>query len=188
MKKTLIVLMMVLLAAMLMVSCDDSKALPSVSKAGDTVTLGNVEWEALDVDSDNKTALLISKDVLELRAFDGYGSKVYANSTIHTYLKDGFISTYGLSTSYMKATELTDANVTDYVFLLSKSEVELYLGQKADRMAKYNGDGMGWWLRSIYNGTDNYPCVVTADGDYYPIVPTATDYVGLRPAFWYKWE
>jgi len=186
MKKTLIVFMLVLLSAVLMVSCDDNKALPSVSKAGDTVTLGNVEWMALDVDTESKEAYLISTDILEKKMFDNHepGSNAYKDSSIREYLNGDFIAAHGLSTSYMKNTELSDASVTDYIFIPSEAEINAYLLQASDRAAKYNGKADDWWLRTpsgdqvrivSSNGTINYQVSVGTPN-------------GVRPAFWYTWD
>ena len=201
MKKTLIVVTMVMLAAMLIVSCDNNKNTPSkaVSKIGDTVELGKtkdgktITWEALDVKTDEKKALLISQDILENRVFSGSsGTCDYKDSDIRKYLtstdSDGFINTYGLSTDYMLASVLSDVGdeKEDYVFLLSEAEVTLYLGQEADRVAKYNGTASDWWLRSHRDGR-NEGATVGDNGVYY-ITPTNPYEKGLRPAFWYTWE
>jgi len=187
MKKSLIVLMMVLLCAMLMVSCDDNKEkLPSVSKIGETISLGNVTWEALWVDAENKSAYLISKDILEQKMFDSNepGSSSYKDSSIRKYLTGDFIAAHGLSTSYMKATNLSDASVTDYIFIPSEAEINLYLSRDIDKVAKYNGEADDWWLRTP---DDDKVRIVNSDGTINYQVSVATT-VGVRPAFWYTWN
>ena len=203
MKKTFIVLMMVLLSAILVVSCKDhkdtDKNTPSktISKIGETIELGKtkdgkaITWEALYVDTNAKKALLISQDVLEERVFSSSSTTAdYKDSDIRAYLtntdSDGFIKTYDLSTDYMLAADLSDVNAgnEDYVFLLSEAEVTLYLGQQADRVAKYNGTATLWWLRS-HKGNEG--AVVCEDG-VYGQSPTNPYIRGLRPAFWYTWE
>lgn len=203
MKKTFIVLVMVLLSAILVVSCKDhkdtDKNTPSktISKIGETIELGKtkdgeaITWEALDVDTDAKKALLISQDVLENSVVfsSSSGTTDYKNSDIRAYLtntgSDGFIKTYDLSTDYMLAADLSDVGdeKEDYVFLLSEAEVTLYLGQESDRVAKYNGTAADWWLRSHKNNEGE---TVGDNGVYYQ---TPTNYgKGLRVAFWYTWE
>ena len=190
--------MMVLLCAMLFVSCDDNKNTSSkaLSKAGETIELGKtkdgkaITWEALDVDTNKKKALLISQDILEKRVFSSSSTTAdYKDSDIRDYLtstdSDGFIKTYGLSTDYMLAADLSDVEDEneDYVFLLSEAEVTAYLSQEADRVAKYNGTAADWWLRS-HKGNEGE--TVGDNGGYYQ-TPTNLK-KGLRPAFWYTWE
>ncbi len=196
MKKTLIVLMLVLLSAMLMVSCKESPVTPpSDIKVGDIVQIGDVSWKALDVDTTEKRALLISQDVLELRAFDGYGSNVYKTSTIRTYLNDNFITAYGLSKDYMKKvvfngdeTIVSDSG-EDYVFLLSLDEAEKYFESDEARKAELNGTASEWWIRTVYSFSSNNVYSVDAGGDV--ILNgniTCANENGIRPAFWYVWN
>ena len=211
MKKTLIVLMMVLLAAMLIVSCEansnnngSSSTLPEPTKKGSTITLGGVEWKALKVDTNKKQALLISNEILELRAFDS-DSNDYKTSDIRTYLQsDEFFSTYNLDKSYMLEVDVLSKiektvikeNGGDYVFLLSLMETDsgadsdYYFASVADRVAytKANESGMkeakDWWLRSPATSYVDY---VKADG-YQDNVDSYTTTKGIRPAFWYSWN
>ena len=174
MKKTLIVLMMVLLAAMLIVSCEansnnngSSSTLPEPTKKGSTITLGGVEWKALKVDTDKKQALLISNEILELRAFDA-DSNDYKTSDIRTYLQsDEFFSTYNLDKSYMLEVDVLSTiektvikeNGGDYVFLLLLEETHSgdpddYFASQNDRVAYTKANESGekeakdWWLRA----------------------------------------
>ena len=203
MKKTLIVLMMVLLAAMLMVSCDDnnkggSEALPTVSKAGDVITLGSrysveIKWVALSVDTTEKKALLISQNVLENMVFSSSKNVKYSESNIHTYLTNleegGFIKNYGLSTEYMlKVEDLSAEGITekDYVFLLSKDEATTgYFENKTNRIS---GNSADWWVRSLdTSSSTGKVALIDYTGDYCISEPEITS-KGLRPAFWYTWE
>ena len=199
MKKTFIVLIMVLLSAILLVSCDDNKNTSSkkISKIGETIELGKtkagkaITWEALDVDTNKKKALLISQDILEKRVFSSSSSTAdYKDSDIRAYLtstaSDGFIKTYDLSTTYMIAADLSDVNAgnEDYVFLFSEAEVTAYFSQEADRVAQYNGTATEWWLRSHKGGEGE----VVGDDGVYGQSPTNPYERGLRPAFWYTWD
>ena len=216
MKKTLIVLMMVLLSAMLIVSCDDnansssngnnsggSDVLPSITNVGEEVKIGNVTLQALYVDKDNDRALLISKDILEKKAFDSTENS-YAVSTIRKYLntaidEENFFKTYGLSTSYMKKviftstadgsiekTEISDLG-SDYVFLLSASEAEEYFNSDKDRVANYGSSTSCWWVRTPYGTSGNSLYHVDEGGDVVIGDNNYAQELGVRPAFWYAW-
>jgi len=175
--------------------------LPTFANAGDTNKLGTVIWQALSVDTDKKQALLISKDVLEKRAFDSDNSNAYQSSSIRAYLNGDFISDYGLSKDYIKRVDVTtDIEKTeikdsgeDYVFLLSKTEAsndDGYFDSDEDRIAKYNSTNTGWWLRTPYtsDGSGNV-CNVTFNGDNTAAMsPNKNNMIGLRPAFWYTWN
>lgn len=222
MKKTLIVLMIVLLSLVLVVSCDDNNdALPTITKYTKTVELGTkdgkaITWLVLDVDEEGRTALLISKNVLETRAFDSSSREtsqknVYDGSTIQKYLnttegENNFFDTYGLSTSYMQKVNIESDNTgaannieitrkfdngTDYVFLLSLTEAKetkYFENDEARKVEGLNGGGMStyWWLRTA-NNAGLVDCV-TPDGstDGSNVAGGSTG-VGLRPAFWYKY-
>ena len=179
--------------------CNKNTSSKAISKAGETIELGKtkdgkaITWEALDVDTNEKKALLISQDILENKVFSSSSTTTvdYKDSDIRTYLtrtdSDGFIKTYNLSTNYMLAADLSDvgAGNEDYVFLLSEAEVTAYLSQEADRVAQYNGTAADWWLRSHKDGSNEGETV--GDNGVYGITPTNYE-KGLRPAFWYTWD
>ena len=264
MKKTLIVLMSVLLAAMLVVSCDDNNgssalhkvtfdhdnedalvvkevkdgetvaepaaptksgnvfeywalngdkfkfntaitkditltavwtALPKVTSETKTVTLGKVTWKVLSFEAEANRALLISDGIVDDLAFDATTNK-YENSSIRAYLNGDFISTYGLSTSYMVKVDVT-SNIEetqiidsgkDYVFLLSKTEANNtnYFATAADRKSSKT-----WWLRSPSDETDGNSLKFAhtiAVGDGSITMDSVHTKWGIRPAFWYTWN
>ncbi len=238
MKKTIIVMMMVLLSlVLLVVSCDDkfttdqsdnnentsgnggnesgnggnaggAEVLPTDIKVGDEVKIGTVIWKALAVDDENDRALVISRDILERKAFDDT-SNAYESSDIRSYLnnttdEEGFFKTYGLSASYMKRVNVTtnieittidDTTGTDYVFLLSQTEVDesvdgspKYFTSDSERIANYSGSSttVSWWLRTPYGTDGKSSYYIAADGDVV-IGGKYDDDKGARPAFWYAW-
>ncbi len=168
-----------------------------ITAVGDTIKIGksgetDIVWQALSVDSEKNRALLISQDILERKAFDD-SSNPYADSDIRTYLNGDFLTTYGLSTDYMKKVDVTSSIETttindegkDYVFLLSKTEAEntKYFADVAARVAKFNETASSWWLRSPFVNGSGY--LVYSDGE---IDGSCGDVYGVRPAFWYTWE
>ncbi len=174
------------------------------SEAGQTIMLGKkddvgIVWQVLAVDTGNKRALLISKNILENRTFgaksEGSSQNIYKGSAIQTYLNntsnEGFIYTYGLSLDKMVKVDVTTAAIEtttisngdgDLVFLLSKTEYGSYKNTIATA-------GDTWWLRS----PDGSMSVYVAEGkDTYSKsaeVSTGHSYsLGVRPAFWYTWD
>ena len=203
MKKTLIILMMVLLAAVLFVSCDDSTDV--AYKVGDTVNYGtypdnydvadlrgdSVTWKVLSVDTANSRMLVISERILEkLRQFDSSSSSSYSDSSIRSYLNGDFITTYGLSGVDMCKVDVTTEIETtkvgsgsDKVFLLSKTEAEnkSYFVDATARIAYYTDNySPAWWLRSA-NGGNVYS--VTNKGNF-DGQGTPSYNGGVRPAMW----
>ncbi len=169
-------------------------------KAGDTIELGAVTWLVLTVDTADNTALLISQNVLELTEYHKENTKYYNNTDIYNYIKsDDFLVTYALKdvkednmvkvdvTTKIETTRKTEEG-SDYVFLLSKTEAEneTYFADNAAKIAKYSDESKKWWLRSEGTSGDDVS-VVNTDGTI--IDNGSTDgNVGLRPAFWYKFN
>ncbi|MDR2436733.1 MAG: DUF6273 domain-containing protein, partial [Endomicrobium sp.] len=75
-------------------------------------------------------------------------------------------------------------DTTDKIFLLSIDEANEYFGSDQERIAKYNGKGAWWWLRSPdYDGD----CVANVGMDGNVIVyGSNVNYgaTGVRPALW----
>ncbi len=123
MKKTLIVLLMALLSLVLIVSCDDKitdseNTTPTKTyKVGDVIELGKngeaaIEWIMLDVDTEGKTALLLSKDILITSVFDT-STNVYTKSFVRNFINgiDGefdFFEKYGLKKDYMQTVSFSE--------------------------------------------------------------------------------
>ena len=204
MKKTLITLMMVLLCALLFVSCAEPKATYSV---GDTVNFGKyptdyaienlrgdaVAWKVLSVDTANSRMLVISDRILETdRQFDSKSSTSYSSSSIKAYLNGEFITKYGLSSVNMcnvdvttKIEETAVGSGSDKVFLLSKTEAEnkSYFADAAAKIAYYTDNySRSWWLRSA-TANSSYVYCVTNEGSY-DEGGTPSYNGGLRPAMW----
>ncbi len=221
MKKTLIVLLMALLSLVLIVSCDDKitdseNTTPTKTyKVGDVIELGKngeaaIEWIVLDVDTEGKTALLLSKDILITSVFDT-STNVYTKSFVRNFINgiDGefvFFEKYGLKKDYMQTVSFSedgektnkDDNGEDYLFLLPWTEASntSYFADDAARVANLNGTGTWWWLRTSYkssSGNENV-CNVTRNGSINNTDEAKTkvskepnSQLGVRPAFWYKY-
>ena len=205
MKKTLIVLVMVLLCVMLIVSCSDEPKAPY--SAGDTVNYGTypdnydvedlrgdaVTWKVLSVDAANSRMLVISEKILiSSKQFDSSSSSSYSGSSIRTYLNGEFITKYGLSDVDMCNVDVTTAIETttvgsgsDKVFLLSKTEAEnkSYFANQEARIACYTDNSKPeWWLRSATDDGNNVYCIMSGGSFDKTMAPNTG--AGVRPAFW----
>ena len=191
---------MVIVAVSLFVGCKNEPEAKTY-KVGDTIKLGSkgntpIEWLVLEIDTEDNTALVISKDILEARAFGTDNS--YKKSSIKEYLNqpetvETFFKNYGLKTDYMVKVDVTTAIETttkkdtgeDYVFLLSKTEAAKYFKDDAARIAKYGEDAAIWFLRSPYDNIDNHSVSgVGTDGKISTCI--VSQKLGIRPAFWCK--
>ena len=167
----------------------------------------DLDWQILDVDSENGRALVISKCILSYethRPSTVYENYKWSTSSINKWLNDdsdeGFIAKYGLkNVSMVSVDHETEAGKSDAetsnekVFLLSTTEAEKYFKTDADRVGRklnetaYSaGDAYGWWLRSPntnISGIQMFGCAyVTQNGSisaYY-----CTNSLYIRPAFW----
>ncbi len=172
--------------------------LEAVENVGDTITLGksgetDIVWKALEVDTTNKRALLLSQDILENRAFDA-DSRAYLGSDIQTYLRSTeFYEKYGLSKDYMLAVDVTtDIQVTtisetgnDYVFLLSDEEAAELFDTIESRAVNLGDSTTFWWLRTSFSSSHVW-AIHNRDGEIRRVVYSNSN--ELRPAFWYSWK
>lgn len=165
-------------------------------EAGDIVKLGKhngneLSWVVLDVKEDK--ALVLSKRVLRPVSFGPWASNSYRLSALRAYLQHHFINDYGLSDlevlpvdviSSYEETVLTEDG-EDRVFLLSETEAKAYFPYREDRVAFDLEDvNRAWWLRSP-EGHIMYAFAIDKDGSLY--IDNVFDvWLGLRPAFWYK--
>ncbi|MCL2057235.1 MAG: DUF6273 domain-containing protein [Oscillospiraceae bacterium] len=151
------------------------------AKVGDIILFGGYDWRGLAVE--NNKALLISRDILEKRRFDGASSNrdpsnIWADSELHKYLNGEFFSGFSADDK-SRVYHSSEGNV----FLLSVDEARKYFKNDADRMAKYNGEATFWWLRS----PGNYSFIATsvhAVGRVYADGLSVYDSGGVRPALW----
>ena len=178
--------------------------------SGESVSAGDyagkpVTWKVLDVDTENKKALVISEKVLTSMAHQADSSIAYtwSGSAIRSWLNSSFITDYGLNhISIAKVTHNTaiydetssnwdnsgTESTTEKIFLLSESEVENknYFADKNARIG-YNlaGSTVTWilrdWYSDVHSALEMY--IVRIDG---AVINDgfATGVNGVRPAFW----
>ncbi|MCL1804309.1 MAG: DUF6273 domain-containing protein [Eubacteriaceae bacterium] len=128
--------------------------------------MGGYTWQVLEI-KDEK-AFLISRDIIDTRAFDGEGkTNIWGSSPLRSWLNNEFYS--GFSTQ--EKSRITETNVVnndnpwygtdggpdtvDKVFLLSIEEVAMYFGDSG-ALANWNGEDNG--IRDEYG--DNRQAVL----------------------------
>lgn len=181
----------------------------SVSDAGSgsgaanvkTMEMGGVEWYVLD-EQDGR-ALVVSKYVLETRAYHGAGGAVtWEDSEIRSYLNGEFcgkmfsaeeqariLATTIQNTSNSQYGIAGGNDTTDKVFLLSLNEAEKYMGSGVELLRGIDistGEVTWWHLRSPGEATD-VNASVNAIGliDYHGVFDGVKDPTGgIRPAMW----
>jgi len=158
-------------------------------------------WQVLDIDTDKQTALLISKDCIDVMEMD-YGdddddstwydsnllywlnyefryfnfTQLERNKMLETVQENPANSETGVSSG-----EPTD----EWLFVLSMDEANKYFKEDADRVAYYNGEPQGWWLRTAGSETGWYAMVKHDDsGQIDPNGSHEASSYGVRPAFW----
>ena len=168
-----------------------------------TVTFAGIEWIVLDEEGNN--TLLLSKDIVEERAYyiengsyyNGFEPITWENCALRSYLngewynntfsdeeKDMILTTHIENSNNSETGTLGGNDTEDKVFLLSIDEANQYFTSDDERVAEYDGNAHMWWLRSP--GGDDYSAarvgisgIVYANGRNDDL-----DYYGVRPALW----
>ncbi|MBP3201060.1 MAG: hypothetical protein J6M39_05385 [Lachnospiraceae bacterium] len=166
-----------------------------------------IEWVVLE--KKNGMALLLSKDLVDSREYDGklkdeknWGSPLrditWEMSAIREWLNKDFIDT-AFSKSEQEIINNTKVetndnieygtsggnDTTDKLFLLSVEELNKYF--KTSRLARFKNNRI-WWLRTP-GATQNKVAVVDLGGDveYGRDVCWTSNNMGVRPALWVKY-
>ncbi|MDR0839769.1 MAG: DUF6273 domain-containing protein [Christensenellaceae bacterium] len=114
-----------------------------VLNIGDTYTFGGYEWVVLD--KQEGKALIITKDIIDLRAYnEEYTDVTWEQSTLRAWLNGEFYNRFGAAERSLIANtkvvnddnpwEGTDGgnDTTDKIFLLSLDEFALYFGDSGE--------------------------------------------------------
>ncbi|MDR3277195.1 MAG: DUF6273 domain-containing protein [Oscillospiraceae bacterium] len=159
------------------------------------MTFGGYDWLVLKTENDK--ALLITKDIIEQRAYNSkYTSVTWETCDLRAWLNSDFYNKFSDSEKAMIAeTRLTNPDNPSYgtdggndtddkVFLLSLDEVNRHFSSDDERMANYGNTWAWWWLRSPGHDDDR-AAYVYGDGDvlvYGFDVDSGSG--GVRPALW----
>ena len=161
-----------------------------------TITFGGIEWIVLDEEGDK--TMLLSKDCIEENSYNNeYESVTWETCTLRSYLnaewyedtfsddeKDMILTTNVVNSDNSEFGTSGGNDTEDKIFLLSIDEVKQYFSSDDERIAKYNGEDVWWWLRSP--GDDVfYAAGVSSGGNVYDD-GSSVDYddSGIRPALW----
>jgi co-chaperonin GroES (HSP10) len=179
---------------MSLINCSD------ISK-GDTFTFGSyggkdIEWLVLDVQGGK--ALVISKGIIDMRAYNVV-STTWEQCDLRQWLNNDFYNQAfssaersRIAKTYMPNPDNphygTDGgnDTQDYVFLLSIDEAERYFSSYSARVAYYDERTCWWWLRSPGRYV-NFAAFVGDDGGVYTngaFVNHVYYDRGVRPALW----
>ena len=194
----------------------ESKSEQNVITKGETIEFGGYEWRVLDVQND-KALLLSEAIIEKRVYHNTFMDLTWESCDLRKYLNGDFYNKFSVDDRERIATTQVINNnnpwfgtnggnsTNDKIFLLSLEEVVRYFGDSGqlqnrlgtdnwfsdeysnNRIAYYNGNACGWWLRSpglfsgyaasVYDsgnvGVNGYDCdiVVVING-------------GVRPALW----
>jgi len=163
---------------------------------GAVIQFGGYDWRVLDV-QDNR-ALIITKDVIEKRPYNGKSEEVtWETCTLREYLNGEFLQKFteeeqkriaetGISNPNNPQNGTDGGNDTnDKIFLLSIEEANRYFSSDSERMAKEaDGTASWWWLRSP--GYYSYTAARVSVVGYVTVYGLGVFTVdgGVRPALW----
>ena len=139
----------------------NSLSLPSVFKLknGDKYKFGKYQWRVLA--REGTKLLLITNDCVDKRRYNESSVSItWENCTLRKWLNTDFLNAFSTAEkSRIATTKVVNKNnpkyntaggndTNDKVFLLSIDEAQKYFSSNNDRIAKYNGNTIWWWLRS----------------------------------------
>ena len=169
-----------------------------------------IPWKVLDVDYENRRALVISENILfymgHTASVAGYRYN-WKESAINEYLNSAFLKEYNLecvsmaniehSTDFPILSRLPDFRMRtdEKVFLLSLEEVKKYMPTDSERIAYgfYDSgssyahpdvESENWWLRDPGRFREHYSGYIDLQGRPSPGGGSAACRQGVRPAFW----
>ena len=158
-------------------------------RIGNMVHFGDFDWMVLNKSAD--TALLITKDAVEQRAFhqDKNSTDSWAQCSLRKYLNGEFLEAHFSvrDRSRIQEAHLDDAGCNDKIFLLSVNEASyLFLSEQA-RISKYQNEACWWWLRSPGYNSGFTAAGVNNDGGIYASGSHVKNASGcVRPALYLK--
>ncbi len=161
-----------------------------------------IVWRVLDIDTENKKVLLISKDCIDEVLFhesEPTEELTWESSDLRKWLGGDFYNTAFTDEEKIRILEVTNAadtnsesgtkggnDTVDKVFILSASEMVKYFIDDADMASTFNGENFSYWTRTPGDNTQGYVCTYgDSNGGLYMTGNWATSTtVAFRPAIW----
>jgi len=162
---------------------------------GDIIPFGGYNWRVLAVRG--KTALLITEDIIEQRAYHSIEAPVtWEKCDLRKYLNAEFYNKLGEAKSkVLNARNKNQKNpeygtkggnpTNDKIFLLSINEAKKYFTNDSESIANIDGEACWWWLRSPGN-LDCRAADIFADGGVNDRGRFINESGGVRPTLWIK--
>jgi len=193
---------------------EDAK--PALPQIGGLMPFGKEgrQWLVLDVDKQNNRALLLSEDIIEMKAYHANGkSTTWAECSLHSYLNGEFYESFGREKDRIARTHNENPanqwfgtkggnSTQDSVFLLSIEEVVKYFGDRGQLKNKnpnnkywiddqYNSARVAkfngnavWWWLRSPGGYTDLAAYVNDDGYVLIVGDLVQAGGGVRPALW----
>jgi hypothetical protein len=184
--------------------------IPNAGKPNDIFAKYPIEWLVLEKNLSDRTALLLSKYIIDWEAIDSLFIESWKNSYLRKWLNSEFYKkSFSPEEKQMIIPTHTEGTVgnnnytVDNVFLLSEEEVKKYFsldeaiarlpmilslddsGASESNPILINCEPMDWWTRTLgsYEG-----CAVSVDrhGDLVEAYANLDEY-GVRPAMRIQW-
>ena len=160
-------------------------------------TSEDISWTVLAVDTENKKALLVSAQALDVKPFNSTSASVtWENCSLRTWLNGDFLGTAfseGAQAQIVETALETGSSTTDKIFVLSKDEYDTYSAgactatayaeAKNSNIVYKSGGNCYWWLRTL-GSLSNSAEFVDIDGvvDVYG-EDVSRGEIAVRPAF-----
>ncbi|MBR2209233.1 MAG: hypothetical protein IJ859_10545 [Synergistaceae bacterium] len=169
-----------------------------------------LKWRVLEVDTDNKRALLVTEKAVIKKAYDD-SSNVWLSSEVRTWLNGDFLNGLGddkekiikvrlqdetydetyTNLNYHKSSEVewnASGDDADSVFLLSAADADYYFTDSNDRVCYLltePNDACFWWLRSPgFGGYCAAYVIAIGEIGYSGWDVDDNKYIAVRPAVW----
>lgn len=147
-------------------------------KIGDIIQFGSYEWQILDVENDK--ALIITKEIIEQRAYhDSYQDTTWAECALRKYLNGQFYEGFRADEKtriQLVSNENKDnqwygtkggENTLDHIFLLSLEEVCQYFGDSLSKLYNPGKNQRYWFERKDENNSKRLANLLGKEGTWW---------------------
>jgi hypothetical protein len=140
------------------------------------------QWQLLHLDEESGVALVISTQCVALMAFDKDNCGTWGISSLRSWLNGDFFASLSAPLQE-RVLEAPIEGAKDRVFLLSVEEAGVFVQSDTQRIAKYRGNPVWWWLRSYNSGFFSFAAAnVKYNGEVDGRGRDVANVGGVRPA------